>query len=580
MTTAIRRGVARPQDRWWSRVWQRWVERAPNVLGILANLFGLANLLAVFTGETSRVHLFTQFAPVPVSAAANAVAASAGLLLLKLGHGLRHRQRRAWRGATVVTAAALVAHIVRDFDLEPVLLSAILLALLLVSHRCFPAKADVTSRWRALTVFVQLFSIAILYGLGMMYIEVDTRVVGDPPFGVRLREVLDGLVGIDGPAQLSGPRFPDIFHATMLGFGIVIAFSTAYLALRPTHPHPVLSVADEARLRELLDRQGGRDSLGYFALRRDKSVVWSSSAKAAIAYRVVSGVALASGDPIGDPEAWPGAIAAFQTLAEEYAWVPAVIGCSETGATVYRREAGLAAIQLGDEAIVPVDEFTLDGRAMRGVRQACTRVQRAGYVVEVRRVRDIDRAEVESVIRTAASWRGGEVERGFSMALSRIGDPADGDCVLVTARRDGALAGMLHFVPWGRCGLSLDLMRRDHEADNGLNEQMIVSMIEAAPALGVSRVSLNFAAFRDAIERGGRIGAGPALRAWRGVLLFLSRWFQIESLYRFNVKFRPEWETRFLMFPSSRDLVRISIAALEAEAFISMPRPLNRLLRR
>jgi lysyl-tRNA synthetase, class II len=60
----------------------------------------------------------------------------------------------------------------------------------------------------------------------------------------------------------------------------------------------------------------------------------------------------------------------------------------------------------------------------------------------------------------------------------------------------------------------------------------------------------------------------------------LSRWFQIESLYRFNVKFRPEWETRFLMFPSSRDLVRISIAALEAEAFISMPRPLNRLLRR
>jgi lysyl-tRNA synthetase class 2 len=580
MTTAIRRDLTRVRHRWWSSAWQRWVERAPNVLGILANLFGVANLLAVFPGGESRAHILSQFAPLPVSAAANAVAASAGLLLLKLGHGLRHRQRRAWRVATGVTTVALVAHVARDFDLEPALLCSILLVLLVVSRRCFRAKADVTSHWRALTVFVQMFVIAVVYGLGMMYVEVDTRVAGDPPFWIRLREVLDGLVGIDGPARLTGPRFPDIFHATMLGFGVVIAFTTAYLALRPTRPRPVLSTADEARLRELLDKQGDRDSLGYFALRRDKSVVWSSSAKAAIAYRVVSGVALASGDPIGDPEAWPGAIAAFQAMAEEYAWVPAVIGCSEMGATVFRREAGLSAIQLGDEAIVPVDEFGLEGRAMRGVRQACTRVQRAGFEIAVRRVRDVGRDEVDSIIRTAASWRGGEVERGFSMALSRIGDPADGACVLVTATRGGTLAGMLHFVPWGPSGLSLDLMRRDHEADNGLSEQMIVSTIQAAPELGVTRVSLNFAAFRDAIERGGRIGAGPALRAWRGLLLFMSRWFQIESLYRFNVKFRPEWETRFLMFPSSRDLVRISVAALEAEAFITMPRPLERLLGR
>jgi lysyl-tRNA synthetase class 2 len=580
VTTAIRREVVRGRHPWWSRVWQHWVERAPKILGLLANLFGLANLLAVFPGGGSRAHVLSQFAPVPVSAVANAVAASAGLLLLKLGHGLRHRQRRAWQVATGVTAVALVAHVARDFDLEGALLCSILLTLLVVSRRCFRAKADVTSRWRALTVFVQMLSIAIVYGLGMMYVEVDTRVAGNPSFWTRLREVLDGMVGIDGPARLTGEQFPEIFHATMLGFGVVIAFTTAYLALRPTHPRPKLSAADETRLRALLDSQGERDSLGYFALRRDKSVVWSSSAKAAIAYRVVSGVALASGDPIGDPEAWPGAIAAFRAMAEEYAWVPAVIGCSETGATVFQREAGLSAIQLGDEAIVPVDEFGLEGRAMRGVRQACTRVQRAGFQIEVRRVRDIERDELDSLIRTAASWRGGEVERGFSMALSRIGDPADGECVLVTAARGGTLAGMLHFVPWGPCGLSLDLMRRDPEADNGLSEQMIVSTIQAAPRLTVTRVSLNFAVFRDAIERGGRIGAGPALRAWRGVLLFMSRWFQIESLYRFNVKFRPEWETRFLMFPSSRDLVRISIAALEAEAFITMPRPLERLLRR
>jgi len=77
--------------------------------------------------------------------------------------------------------------------------------------------------------------------------------------------------------------------------------------------------------------------------------------------------------------------------------------------------------------------------------------------------------------------------------------------------------------------------------------------------------------FRAALERGERIGAGPVMRAWRGFLLFLSRWFQIESLYKFNAKFCPEWVPRFLVFPGTRDAPRIGFAALEAEAFLVWP---------
>jgi lysyl-tRNA synthetase, class II len=117
------------------------------------------------------------------------------------------------------------------------------------------------------------------------------------------------------------------------------------------------------------------------------------------------------------------------------------------------------------------------------------------------------------------------------MALGRFGDPADHDWVAVTARRDGRLAAVLHFAPWGDDGLSLELMRRDRDADPGLNELMIVAAIRAAPALGVTRLSLNFSAFRSALERGARLGAGPVLRACRALLLNMSRWFQIESLY-------------------------------------------------
>jgi lysyl-tRNA synthetase class 2 len=62
------------------------------------------------------------------------------------------------------------------------------------------------------------------------------------------------------------------------------------------------------------------------------------------------------------------------------------------------------------------------------------------------------------------------------------------------------------------------------------------------------------------------------LKAWRGLLVFLSRWFQIESLYKFNAKFSPVWEPRFFVYPGGRDAPRMALAALEAEAFLVWPR--------
>jgi lysyl-tRNA synthetase class 2 len=64
------------------------------------------------------------------------------------------------------------------------------------------------------------------------------------------------------------------------------------------------------------------------------------------------------------------------------------------------------------------------------------------------------------------------------------------------------------------------------------------------------------------------------------VLIFLSRFWQIESLYRFNVKFRPYWEPRYISYPTAHDIPRIALAALEAEAFLRRPRFIKRLLRR
>ena len=370
-----------------------------------------------------------------------------------------------------------------------------------------------------------------------------------------------------------GIATPNWVDVTVNGLSTVLLLAVLYAAFRSRRAVDPLSEDDEKRLRELLDRHGDRDSLGYFALRREKSVVWSPSGKAAVAYRVVGGVALASGDPLGDPEAWPGAIEPWLDQARAHGWIPAVMGASEEAGTVYARH-GLDALELGDEALVEVAEFTLEGRAMRTVRQAHNRVRRAGYTVRIRWHEEIPAAEMAALVKRADDWRDGATERGFSMALGRLGDARDGRCVMLECTdAEGELRALLSFVPWGPHGLSLDLMRRDRDCDNGLVEFMVIDLLRRAREIGITQVSLNFAMFRSVFERGGRLGAGPVLRLWRSLLSFFSRWWQIESLYRANAKYRPIWEPRFLLFEKSADLPRIGLASARAEGFLELPGP-------
>ena len=565
---------------------RRWV---PLVAGVLTFLLGVRDIAMVVRPHLwERVKVINHVLPGKVNPAVvhGAVGAAlvvAGALLILLSHALRRRKRRAWRAVVAVLLVTATLHLLHGpftwretVDWLP--LDAVFVIALVLYRREFFAVGDPRTRWLALWAFLGLTAGSFV--LGSLFIEVrPNEVVGTAGFLTVAQHVLYGLVGVSGPIHFRGDRTGDLITLTLGTLGGFTALTTVYLLFRPAEPRASLGTDDELRMRDLLAKNGAQDSLGYFALRRDKSVIWSATGKSCIAYRVLSGVMLATGDPLGDSEAWPGAIKEFMVEAERHAWVPAVLACSELGGDVWTRETEMSALELGDEAIVEVGEFSLDGRTMRNVRQMVNRVERAGYTAEIHRVRDLTPDMLAMFQQQAASWRGAETERGYSMALGRLGDPADGDCVAVAAMQEGTLRAFLHFVPWGTDGLSLDLMRRDRAADPGLNEYLITAALRACPSLGVTRVSLNFAVFRSALERGGRLGAGPVIRAWRGILVFASRWFQIESLYRFNAKFQPEWQPRYIVFPGASDLPRIAIAALEAEAFIVWPHPRIRQLR-
>ncbi|MFG2358478.1 phosphatidylglycerol lysyltransferase domain-containing protein [Streptomyces sp. NPDC048521] len=506
---------------------------------------------------------------------------ASGVFTAFLAITMRRRKRAAWILNLVLSGAflALFAFAMAFPEIRgyaqnwiSLVLTAAFVGALLVGRREFYAKGDRSNPRLAATVAVGGGLLASLLAGLLVTVTDQAPDAARATFLERWHYGTLRLVSVAAEeSRFPGIDPPNWANVVINVLSTALVLAVFYAAFRSRRAVDPLTEDDEKRLRALLDRHGERDSLGYFALRREKSVVWSPTGKAAVAYRVVGGVSLASGDPIGDPEAWPGAIAPWLAKARAHGWIPAVMGASEEAGTVYARH-GLDALELGDEAIVEVAEFTLEGRAMRTVRQAYNRVRRAGYQVRIRRHEDVPAAGMAYLVERADDWRDGATERGFSMALGRLGDPEDGQCVMLECTdADGRLRALLSFVPWGPNGLSLDLMRRDRDSDNGLMEFMVIELLRRADEIGITQVSLNFAMFRSVFERGARLGAGPVLRLWRSLLSFFSRWWQIESLYRANAKYRPIWEPRFLLFEKSADLPRIGLASARAEGFLEAP---------
>ncbi|WEO93946.1 bifunctional lysylphosphatidylglycerol synthetase/lysine--tRNA ligase LysX [Streptomyces sp. FXJ1.172] len=545
-----------------------WVPEA------FATFFGALGLLCALLALIEPLRRL--FRPVAEALEVLLVPISANLayavFLFLLAGATAARKKAAWwlvvvyLGLLVLTDALAVGVGMYTEALLPLVVSVLLLALLVVARREFYAASRRAAVRRALGVLAAGLIVAILLGWGLVLLFPGTL-----PASQHLAWAADRVCGgLISEGSFSG-RPPRKVSFVLGLLGALALLNAAATLFRSQRLEAALHDDEEARIRALLAAYGERDSLGYFATRRDKAVVFSPSGKAAVTYRVEAGVCLASGDPVGDMEAWPHAIACWLDLARRYAWAPAVMGASEDGARAYAR-AGLGALQLGDEAIVPVASFDLDGRDMRVTRQAVHRVARTGATCRIRRHSSLGEREMEEVVDKADAWRDTETERGFSMALDRLGDPADGDCLLVEALgEDGRLLALLSFVPWGRSGISLDLMRRDRAAPNGVMEFMVAELCTAAPKLGLRRISLNFAVFRSVFEEGARIGAGPVLRLWRRLLLFFSRWWQLEALYRSNAKYHPEWYPRFICYGETASLARIGLASGIAEGFVSVP---------
>ena len=545
-----------------SRRVRRWAAAAIAVAGI-------ADLLTAVTPPLrSRLHLVLQLLPYGATQAAGAFVALVGIGLLALARGVRRGQRRAFVIAVWILGISLVLHLARGGEVGQSAFALAVLGFLLVHRREFPAQSDRPSLRSAVVALVAgvVGITAVTTGLVELTLRFDLDRPRIPLWRAG-QAVLERLVGLRGVALPE--RLDDFLSPALLAVGVALAVVAVLLATRPlVDRRRTAGRAAESRARDIVRRHGG-GTLDYFALRSDKQ--WFFHRDSLVAYAIYSGICLVSPDPVGPLSEREQVWGEFRRFADAQGWVVALMGASEQWLPVYRA-TGMHDIYIGDEAVVDVPSFSLAGGHMKGLRQAHNRIAKYGYTATFHDPGRLDRRTAERLIPLMAQSRRGEFERGFSMVLGRIFDPRDVDLLLcVVTGPDGDPAAMCQFVPApGIGGYSLDLMRRDRgEHPNGLVDFALVSTIEHLRAEGAQGLSLNFAALRSVLE--GERGDGAAQRVERWALKRMSSFLQIETLWRFNAKYGPEWLPRYVVYDTAEHLVPVVLAILRAESLSEVP---------
>ena len=551
-------GVARSTNR----------PRSPLVLAWFVAAAGLLGVIDAISPDR-RPALITSLAPEHVHGVSQALVAPLGLLLLVVARGLARRKRRGWQIAVAVLLGLVALHLQHRFGYGAI--ATALVAVALVARRGdFDAPGDPEAHPR-LALRALVFGTTI-FGYAFIALWVN-RVMADQPFTFpfALRETARAAVGVNAPgsAHLSG-TFGQWFPISVLLLTVSAVSILVFSCLAPwRYRH-----AQEARHRRLtrkLVAAWGADTLAPFVLRGDKSYFFDADERSFVAYKVVGGVAIVSGDPIGPPERFADLIGSFLEFARARGWRVAILGASKHALHLYR-EHGLHALYHGDEAVVDTASFSLEGRQIRKVRQSVHRLERAGYTASIVRPSEIDSALRAQLEELARAWRGTQPERGFVMALDTLFRLDDENAVFVVGRAaDRTVAGFLHFAVCRRgSALSLSSMPRLRTTPNGFNEWLVCTAIEWARSEGFARVSLNFAPFAALLAPEAELSA--LQRIERRALLRLKGHFQLDNLLLFNRKFFPQWQPRFVVYERRLDLPRVGIAALAAEAYLPFSR--------
>lgn len=534
-----------------------------------ALLLGVLNTACAFGLHTAgAVHHIERYMHVATGMETRLVPVIFGVFMLFLAYQLRLRKRAALLALSAFFIVEAAAEIWGGAGLTTGVASFLVGIMLLTAGREFTARPDPASTRRfkfALPLFVVSFLCFGVVGLYLMR--------GSLGLGSNVYALAHSAVAI--PVGESGLQFQGwavLYRDSLIIFAILGLVYLVALLFRP-YREKVGQSPEQHRLAGRLVERYGSYSLSYFNLRHDKNLFFYSD-RIFLAYRPVGDIAVISGDPVGPAELVPELMSRFRDHCAERGWRITSIGSSEEFIRL-SEDAGLKGFEIGEEAIIDLDEFSLEGRRVRKLRQSVNKLDKMGVTMEFMFNAGIPPHMKHELRQISADWRGTKPGTGYSMGLGRLMNSEDPECLLSIAYdADMKPIGFLYLVPmYPHLGYSLDVTRTMVGAQNALSEFMLARTALFLKERGYKQMSLHFLAFAQHYREDRREPGAPF---WRAFARLLDYTLPVVSQYQFDKKFYPMWKKRLIAYQSLLDFPGVVFAIISAESALKVTRPRER----
>lgn len=528
-------------------------------VALLAAAMGVVNVLSAVTPAlTDRLQFLEQYAPFMITRGGHLTSALAGFALLLLSVSLWRKKQLGWLLTLVILIISIPAHLLKGLDYEEATLAALLALLLIYLRPHFHARSDPPSVRQGFLVFLAALGFTLAYGVTGFYL-LDRHYSQNFGFWAALRQTVVMFTQFYDPGLQPVTHFGRYFGSSIYVVGAVTMGYALFMLLRPVLIRRVIPDEERARAWTVV-RAFGRSSLARYALLDDKQFFFSPNGSL-ISFVVENRVALALGDPIGPPEDVPDAISAFKSFCAPNDWLPAFYQVLPTHLEVYKA-AQFDALALGQEAIVDLSAFTLEGSENKTLRNSYSKMVRFGYHYDV-----VQPPFSPRMLRELASisdeWLTGRGASELRFSLGWFDKAYLQTCPLLLVRdREGFIEAFANIVTEFQANeVAVDLMRYRHITESGLMDFLFVSLFQWAREQGVAAFNLGLSALSGVGEH----SQDPAIeRALNYIYRNVNRFYNFRGLHSFKEKFHPTWSPRYLAYPSAASLPAVSAALLRA----------------
>ncbi|MCE5344983.1 MAG: phosphatidylglycerol lysyltransferase domain-containing protein [Bacteroidales bacterium] len=515
-------------------------------------VLGVVNIISSITPAIPiRLKLVNEFLPSALISNSNEIVLVVGLLLIILSVFLLQGSRRAWYIGLFLTGISALGHLFKGVDYEEAILAFIAAVSLFYTRAHYTLKPH--RRLTRISYYVLLYSLAavLLYGIiGFYFIDKHHFGVNFELWtSVKITFKMFFLFDASGLHPLT--TFGHNFLYSIYFLGALLACFIFYSILKPYFSKPYNSKEDFDNAKKIINRYGN-SPLDFFKTYPDKSIFLSKDHDGFVSFKMTRQFAFVLENPVcKDDEALVKIVRDFDQFCIENGFVSIYYRIPEQSLDLYKN-LGKKSFPIGEEAIVDLTTFTMEGGKIKPTRSAINRLTSEGFDIKIYQP-PIKEGLLQKLEMVSNNWLShmNQKEIAFTQGVfDRV--ILKGQTIITVEDKEERVYAFLNLIPDFAPGEgTYDLIRKIDDAPNGVLDLLIAKTLLYLKDKGYKSANLGMAPL-SGIE-----GINLAEKAINYAYENLKAFGHFKGLRKYKEKFFPSWKKKFLVYNYDYNLLQV-----------------------